>query len=264
MPAVLVLDGLHALALDRARDDRRRRPGRRARLLVRAVDRLDVVAVDLDRGPAERLDAAPVRVDVPAVHRLAALAETVDVEDRGQVVELGERGVLERLPHRALGELAVAAQAPDAIGQSVQPLAGERDADRDRQALAERARRDVDPRDLRRRMSLEPRPELAERQQLLVRDRAGGLEHRVEQRRRVTLREDQVVVARVVRAVEVVAEVLGEQDGHQVRGRHRGRWMARLGNGRRADRIDAQLLAKLAPELWIGHGLSLRTRRGVT
>ena len=177
---------------------------------------------------------------------------------------LGERGVLERLPHRALRELAVAAEAPDAVGKPIEPLAGERDADRDRQALAERAGRDVDPGDLRSRMSLEPRPELAERQQLLVRDRAGGLEDRVEQRRRVTLREDQVVVARVVRAVEVVAEVLREQDGHEVRGRHRGRRMARLGNGRRADRIDAQLLAKLAPELWIGHGLSLRTRRGVT
>ena len=66
-------------------------------------------------------------------------------------------------------------------------FARERDADRDRQALAERAGRDVDPRDLRRRVSLEPRAELAERQELLVGDRTRGLEHRIEERRRVAL-----------------------------------------------------------------------------
>ena len=66
--------------------------------------------------------------------------------------------------------------APHAVRQPVELLAGERDADRDRQALPERAGRDVDPGDLRRRVALEPRAELAERQQLLVRDRARGLE----------------------------------------------------------------------------------------
>ncbi len=237
---------------------------RRQRLLVRAVDRLDVVPVDLDRSPAERLDAARVRSDVPAVHRLAALAEPVDVEDRDQVVEPGERRVLERLPHRALGELAVAAEAPDAVRQPVELLAGERDADRDRQPLAERARRDVDPGDLRRRVAFEARPELAKREQLLVGDRARRLVDGVEQRRRVALREDEMVVARVVRPVEVVAEVLGEQHRHQVGGRHRGRRMAGLRDGRGADRIHPELLSQLPPELDIGHGVSLRTRRGVT
>ena len=264
VPALLVLDGLHALALDRARDDRRRPAGRRQRLLVRAVDRVDVVPVDLDRRPAERLDAPRVRREIPAVHRLAALAEPVDVEDRDQVVEPRERRVLERLPHRALGELAVAAEAPDAVRQPVELLAGERHADRDRQPLAERAGRDVDPRELRRRVSLEPRAELAEGQQLLVGDRAGRLVDGVEQRRRVALREDQVVVARVVRLVEVVAEVLREQHRHQVGGRHRRGRVAGLRDGGCADRIDAQLLPQLAPELGVGHGRSLRTRGGVT
>src|SRR5438034_950819 len=112
VPAVLVLDLLHALALDRARDDRGR-PADADRLVVRTVDRLDVVSVDLDRVPAEGPRAIRVRVEIPAVHRLAALPEPVDVDDRDQVVELVERAVLERLPLRSFGDLAVPAEHPD-------------------------------------------------------------------------------------------------------------------------------------------------------
>ncbi len=114
-------------------------------LAVGGVDRLDVVAVDLDRMPAERLEPARVRGEVPAVHRLAALAEPVDVDDRGEVVELVEGRVLRRLPHRPLGHLAVAADHPDAEREAVEPLPGDRHPDADRQALAERPGRDVDP-----------------------------------------------------------------------------------------------------------------------
>ena len=120
--------------------------GRALGLLVGGVDLLDVVAVDLDRVPAEGAEAVGVGGEVPAVHRLAALAEPVDVDDRRQVVELVERGVLGRLPHRALGHLAVAADDPDAEREPVEALAGERHADADRQPLAERAGGDVDPR----------------------------------------------------------------------------------------------------------------------
>ena len=60
VPAVLVLDGLDALALDRARHDHRRAAGRLCRFLVRAIDLLDVVSVDLDRVPAERARALDV------------------------------------------------------------------------------------------------------------------------------------------------------------------------------------------------------------
>ena len=55
VPAVLVLDRRHALSLQRPRDHDRRLPCRRDRAAERVVDRLDVVAVDLDRVPAERL-----------------------------------------------------------------------------------------------------------------------------------------------------------------------------------------------------------------
>ena len=249
MPARLVLDRLDALALQGASDDHRRRALLGDGLAVGPVDRVDVVAVDLDRVPAEGPRAVGVGVEIPAVHRLAALAEPVHVDDRDQVVEPVESGVLEGLPHRALGHLAVAAEAPDPIGKPVELLARQRHADREGQALAERAGGDVDPRDRRGRVALQPRAEGAEGEQLLVGDRAGRLVHRVEQRRGVALREDQVVVGRVVGLVEVVAQVLGEQDGHQVGRGHRRRRVAGLGHRCGADRVDPQLLSQLTPEL---------------
>ena len=165
--------------------------------------------------------------------------------------------MLERLPHRALRDLAVAAQDPNGRRRLVE-LPTERDADADRQSLAERARGDVDPRDHRRRVALEPRAELAEREQLLVADRAAGLVDGVQERRRVTLGEDQMVVRGILRLAEVVAQVLRDQHGHQIRARHRRGRMARLRNGAAADRIDAELLSQLAPELGIGHPHAFR------
>ena len=243
VPALLVLDLLDALALDRLRHDHGRDARRLGRFRVRAVDRVDVVAVDLDRVPAEGFRPVRVRVEVPAVHRLAALAEPVDVDDRRQVVELLVGRVLERLPHRSLGHLAVAAEDPGAVRQAVEPLARERDAHAVRQPLPERAGRDVDPRDDRSRVPLEAAAELAEREELLVGDRPGRLVDRVEQRRGVALREDEMVVPGVVRVVEVVAEVLRQQDGHQIGPGHRRGGMAGVGDRGGSHRVDAQLLA---------------------
>ena len=113
VPAVLVLDGLDALALDRAGHDHRRAACRLRRFLVRAVDLLDVVSVDLDRIPAEGSRALDIDARVPADHGLAALAEPVHVDDRSEVVELVVRRVLVGLPDRALRHLAVAAEHPD-------------------------------------------------------------------------------------------------------------------------------------------------------
>jgi hypothetical protein len=88
--AVGVLDRLHPAALVGSSHDDRRPIGGHDRLLVGVVDRVDVVAVDLDRPPSAGLCAVAVGAQVPAVHGLAALAEAVDVDDRGQVVEVLE------------------------------------------------------------------------------------------------------------------------------------------------------------------------------
>ncbi len=253
VPAVLVLDRLHALALDRSRDDRGRLPGGRDRFGVRSVDLLDVVPVDLDRVPAERPRPSEVALEVPPAHRLAPLAQPVDVEDRGQVVQLVVRGVLEGLPDRSLGQLAVAAEHPDAVGKPVEVLAGDPHPDADREPLAQRAGGDVHPRDQRCRVPFEHAAELPVGEQLLVGDRARGAEHRVQERRRVPLREDEPVVRRLVRPVEVVAQVLGQQHRHQVGWRHPGGRVARVRSCGAADRVDAELLTELTPELNVVH-----------
>ena len=131
------------------------------------------------------------------MHCFAALAKPVHVEDRDQVVEFIESGVFERLPHRALGRLAVSAQHPYARGRVLQ-LSGERDADGDREALPQRPGCEVHPREDWGRMPLKARADTAEGQQLSVRDRAARLVDGIEQRRGVALREDETIVARVV------------------------------------------------------------------
>jgi hypothetical protein len=221
VPAGLVLDRGNALAFDRARDDQARTVGRGGCQCVRLVDRVDVVAVDGYRRPAEGAGSVEVRVEIPAVHCFAALAEPVDVEDHGQVVELPVGGVLEGLPDRSLGHLAVAGENPDAVGPRVDRLRGERDADADGKAEAERAGGDVDPWQRRAGMALQRAAERAGCEQLFVADRPGRLVDRVEQRRGVALGEDQVVVVRVLWVVEAVAEVLLGEHRDQVGRRHR-------------------------------------------
>ena len=81
------------------------------------------------------------------MHRLSTLAQAVYVDYRRQVVQLRERRLLERLPHRTLGQLAVAAEHPHTVGQPVEPLSRKRDPNRNREPLPQRTCGDVDPRD---------------------------------------------------------------------------------------------------------------------
>ena len=142
-------------------------------------------------------------------------------------------------------------------GQLVERLARHRDADADRQALAERAGGDVGRRDPRRRVALEPRVELAERQQLLVVDRADRLQHRVVQRRRVALGEDQVVVGRVVRVRVVELQVAVDQHRHQVGGGHRRGRMAGAGRSRACGRSRPAAAARVRADRSRRHQLEL-------
>ncbi len=157
--------------------------------------------------------------------------------------------MIEGLPDRALGHLAVTAEAPDPRRRAVEPLAGERQARGHRQALAERARGDVDPGQHRRGVALEPAAELAEAEQLVVVDRPGRLEARIEERRGVALGEDQVVVRGVARVLEVEPEVAVEQHGHQLGCGHRRGRVARAAGIAAANRVHPQLLCQLAAEV---------------
>jgi hypothetical protein len=67
------------------------------------------------------------------------------------------------------------------------------------------------------------------------------------------LREDQAIVRRALRIVEVVAEVGGEEHRRQVGGGHGRRRVAGAGFRTCANRIDAQLLPELPPEVRVVH-----------
>ena len=187
------------------------------RLGKRVVDRRQVVPVDDDDVRAERLRAPRVRVKLPAEVGGPALAKPVDVGDDDKVGQPVVGRLVKGLPHRALGELAVTAKHPHPVREPVQVTAGQCHADAVGQALAERARRHVDPGQCRRGVSLEPLAEPAVAvHKLVVRDGAHGPEHGVEQRGRVALGEDQVVVDRQAGVVPVVAQVARDKGREQV------------------------------------------------
>ena len=260
VPAVLVLDLGEALALDRLGQDHRRPaargvPGERHRL----VDGGEVVPVDRQHPRAERLHPPRVLRQVPADVGLAALAEPVDVGDRDQVRQPVVGGLVERLPDRALGQLAVPAQHPDPVREPVQVPARQRDPDAVGQPLAERAGGDVDPRQDRRGVALQPLAEApVAGHQLVLRHDPGRLEHRVQQRRGVALGEDQVVVDRQPRLIPVVAQVPGHQHRQQVRGRHARRRMPGPGAGRGPNRVDPQLRGQTRNRVEADHGGRMR------
>src|SRR5205807_9353886 len=102
--------------------------------------------VEFNGVPAEGANAGGIGTRVPAELGLAALAETVDVEDRRDVVELVVRRLVERLPDRAFRDLAVAEHDPDVVRQLVEHFAVEGHADADWEALAERAGGHIDVR----------------------------------------------------------------------------------------------------------------------
>ena len=158
VPALAILDLGEPAALEGAGQDHGG-PVRVAALGERLVDLAKIVPVDGDGTAAERLNPLGVRVQVPAQFGRAALAEAVHVDDRGQVVQLVVGRLVERLPHRPFRHLAVTAQHPHPVRQLVEIPPSQGDADSVRQTLTERARGDVDPRQLRGGVTLQRRTE---------------------------------------------------------------------------------------------------------
>ena len=263
VPALAVLHLRKPLSLEGAGHDH----GGLARAAHRRqclVDLAEVVPVDGDGTAAERLNPFGICLQIPAQLGRPALAEAVHVDDRGQVAQPVVGRLVQRLPHRPFRHLAVAAQHPHPVRQLIEIPPGQRHPDSVGQPLAQRAGRDVNPRQRRGGVALQPRAEPpVPGHQLLVRDDARRLEHGVQQRRRVPLGEDQVVAGRVVRLPPVVAQIPGLQHRHHIGGRHARRRMTGPGGGAAPDRIDPQLLGQLADVLQClyGHG-GLLSRRG--
>ena len=122
-------------------------PVERAAALERVDDGAHVVAVDLDRVPAEGLELG---AHVAGVHDLLGGAvglQVVVVDDRGEVGDAEVRRRGRRLPGLALLAVAVGEHAED-VGGVVEAVEAQRQRDPEahREALAERAGRDLDAR----------------------------------------------------------------------------------------------------------------------
>ena len=152
-------------------------PGLRQRL----IDRHRVVTVDDERTTAEGLHPGSVAVQVPLQLRRPALAQAVDVDDGGEIAEPVVARLVEGLPDRAFGGLAVPAQDPDVIGKLVEVFPGQTDADRVGETLAEGAGGHVHPRQHRSGVTLQAGPELSVgRDELLLAHHPHGSEHRID------------------------------------------------------------------------------------
>lgn len=79
-----------------------------------------------------------VRLDRMTKGRLLTLTQPVHIEDGHQVVQLVLAGKMQRLPHTALGRLAVSQQTVDAVAGLVEMLRGVGHARSTAQTLAER------------------------------------------------------------------------------------------------------------------------------
>ena len=240
VPAVLAFDRRDAFALDRPGKNHRRVVLGGARGGKRVEQRLDVMAVDDHRVPAEGVPPRGNFVHPVFELGVAALAERVHVDDAAEVVELVIEGDIRRFPHRAFSHLTVAEEHVRPVVGS-DPARVERRADGRADTLAERARRDVDKRQARRGVTLEVRVDAPQVEEVGARKEPGMRPGRVENRRRMTLRQDEAVVVGILRRFRIEAHLPEKERRDDLCRRHARRRVAASGFRGRQDRIDAKL-----------------------
>ena len=139
VPVHLVFDERHSLALQGAREDDGGTVLCLRRLVECVQERLDVVPIHWQRVPPEAAPPSAVGLDVVLQEGGIALAETVDIDDRAEVIELKMHCQLGRFPVGALDGFAISHQDIGAGAGMIQALGIQRDPDAGRQALAQRA-----------------------------------------------------------------------------------------------------------------------------
>ena len=126
------------------------------------------------------------------------------------------------------------------LGEAVEAQR-QRDPKAHRQALTERAGRDLDPRGaVHVRVTLEVSADLTQPHQVLAREVAGVRQRRVLNRRRVTLAEHEAVALRPVGVLRIVAKHPVIQRRHHVRGRQRRVEVPRLRDREHRDAVHPQ------------------------
>ena len=241
--------GRRAIADDGAAGDHGRLVGGLG-ALDRRGDGVAVEAVDMLGVPARGLEARHL-VDRGGEIGVAVDGDAVVVPEDDQLVQLQMAGEVDRLVADALHEAAV---ARDHIGVVIDDLfaelggehaLGQREADRHREALAERAGRRLDARRVEvLGMARGLRVKLAELLQFVHRHDAGAeqLEHRIEQHRAVAGREDEAVAVRPMRIGDVEFQEAVEEHRRDIGHAHRHARMAGLGlldgvHGKRTDGV---------------------------
>ncbi len=242
----------HGLAANQAR-----LVAHRLRRADRAVDRLDVVPVDVGHDvPAVRLEPPRRVVGEPAAH-VAVDRDAVVVVERDQLAELQrprERAHLVRdaLHHAAVAHEDIGVMVDDLVSGTVelrgeQPL-GERHADRVGDALAQGARGGLGPRGNsvfrvpgRLRVQLPEALQLLEGQVV-----AAQMQERVQQHRAVPVREHEAVAVVPARIRRVMAQMAAPQRDGDLRHAHGHSRVARVGGLHRVHGEYADGVGELA------------------
>ena len=188
-------------------------PLRAARQRQRADDRRHVVAVDLERLPAEGAPFVGDRLHVE--HDRAVGLDAVAVDQRDEAVELEMARRHRGFPGRALLHLAVREFDEDARRRSVEAQA-ERLPDALPQAMAERAADHLDAGRGVERRHLEPAVVGAVGGELVDRQDAGLGQRRPERDRIVAGRQQEAVAVGPVEVLRIVAQLVEVERGQRI------------------------------------------------
>jgi hypothetical protein len=193
-----------------------RRPARRVEVRDRRDQAVGVVAVDLVYVPAEGTPARRHRREREHVVGVAEGLLPVQVDQGDEAREPMMRREHRGLPHRALVALRVA-QQHEGASRRVLHARRQRGADGEGQPVAERAGREVDPRQDMLGMHAEDAPIPAVAVELRRRQLAAERERGIDRKDGVTFREDEAVPVRVVVTGKAQHPAIerGDQVGHR-------------------------------------------------
>ena len=182
VPARLILHEADALALDRIGEDNHRLAHHRPGPLEGVNDLVHVVAVDAQNLPAEAGVLLVQRLHLHHVLDPAIDLQAIAIDDADDVVQVEVSGLHRGLPDLALLLFSIAHQTEDFVALAVQ-LGRQRHAHGNTQALSQRARGDLNPRQPEPvRVALIRRAELAQRHHVVYGTKARKRQSQIQAR----------------------------------------------------------------------------------
>ncbi len=240
VPPLLVLGERDVSPFERPRQDHGRLVGGARRRRIGRQQLGHVVPVHHQRLPPERRPPRCILLHIVLQHGGLTLPQPVHVHRGAQVPQVVVRRRRRRLPHRSLRDLAIPHQDIDPLVGLLEAPRVQRHPQPYRQPLPQRPRGHVHERQPGRRVALQLRRELAQGEQLRLRDGPRLRPRRVQHRRGVPLGQDEDIRRRIPRISRVIPHHREEQRGHNLgrRGATRRVPAPRLRRG--PDRMDSQ------------------------